>query len=59
MMPTGGVRIDNIAEWFAAGAVAVGAGGSLCPRAFAEAGEFDKITDLARQYMDAVRQARQ
>lgn len=59
MMPTGGVRIDNIAEWFAAGAVAVGAGGSLCPRAFAEAGEFDKITDLACQYMDAVREARQ
>jgi Entner-Doudoroff aldolase len=59
MMPTGGVRIDNIADWFAAGAVAVGAGGSLCPRAFAEAGEFDKITELARHYMDAVRQARQ
>jgi 2-dehydro-3-deoxyphosphogluconate aldolase / (4S)-4-hydroxy-2-oxoglutarate aldolase len=58
MMPTGGVRIHNIAEWFTAGAVAVGAGGSLCPRAFAEAGEFDKITDLARQYMAAVRKAR-
>jgi 2-dehydro-3-deoxyphosphogluconate aldolase / (4S)-4-hydroxy-2-oxoglutarate aldolase len=58
MMPTGGVRIQNIADWYAAGAVAVGAGGSLCPKAFAEVGEFDKITDLARQYMDAVREAR-
>lgn len=59
LMPTGGVQVDNIAEWFAAGAVAVGAGGSLCPRAWAEAGEFGKISERARQYMDAVRQARQ
>lgn len=29
MMPTGGVSIDNVAEWFKAGAVAVGAGGAL------------------------------
>ena len=26
LMPTGGVRVENIADWFAAGAVAVGAG---------------------------------
>ncbi|MCD4673137.1 MAG: bifunctional 4-hydroxy-2-oxoglutarate aldolase/2-dehydro-3-deoxy-phosphogluconate aldolase, partial [Anaerolineaceae bacterium] len=58
LMPTGGVRIENIAAWFAAGAVAVGAGGSLCPRALAEAGEFDKISDRARLYVDAVRKAR-
>ena len=29
LMPTGGVSLDNVAEWIAAGAVAVGAGGSL------------------------------
>ncbi|WP_101848151.1 bifunctional 4-hydroxy-2-oxoglutarate aldolase/2-dehydro-3-deoxy-phosphogluconate aldolase [Zhihengliuella sp. ISTPL4] len=29
LMPTGGVKPDNIADWFAAGAVAVGAGGDL------------------------------
>ncbi|RJQ68518.1 bifunctional 4-hydroxy-2-oxoglutarate aldolase/2-dehydro-3-deoxy-phosphogluconate aldolase [Pseudonocardiaceae bacterium YIM PH 21723] len=28
-VPTGGVGADNIADWFAAGAVAVGVGGSL------------------------------
>src|SRR5205085_3252039 len=29
IVPTGGVSAENAAEWFAAGAVAVGAGGSL------------------------------
>jgi len=29
LMPTGGVKPDNLADWFAAGAVAVGAGGDL------------------------------
>ena len=29
LMPTGGVSPDNLAAWFAAGAVAVGAGGDL------------------------------
>ena len=29
MMPTGGVTADNVGEWIKAGAVAVGAGGSL------------------------------
>ena len=29
LMPTGGVKPDNLADWLAAGAVAVGAGGDL------------------------------
>lgn len=29
LMPTGGVKPDNLADWFAAGAVAVGVGGDL------------------------------
>ena len=28
-MPTGGVDLENISQWIEAGAVAVGAGGSL------------------------------
>ena len=31
VVPTGGVTAANLGEWFAAGALAVGAGGSLCP----------------------------
>ncbi len=58
MMPTGGVNMHNIGEWFAAGAVAVGAGSELCPRNLAEAGEFDKIAENARQFNEAVIKAR-
>ncbi|MFZ1400063.1 MAG: bifunctional 4-hydroxy-2-oxoglutarate aldolase/2-dehydro-3-deoxy-phosphogluconate aldolase, partial [Candidatus Promineifilaceae bacterium] len=58
MMPTGGVDIDNIADWFAAGAVAVGAGSQLCPKSLAAAGKFDEITAIARSFVTAVAAAR-
>jgi 2-dehydro-3-deoxyphosphogluconate aldolase/(4S)-4-hydroxy-2-oxoglutarate aldolase len=58
MMPTGGVSLENIGEWFAAGAVAVGAGSELCPKQLAEAGEFDKISANARLFVAAIAQAR-
>ena len=48
IMPTGGVSIDNVADWFAAGALAVGVGSDLCPPAWAKAGRFDEITARAR-----------
>jgi 2-dehydro-3-deoxyphosphogluconate aldolase/(4S)-4-hydroxy-2-oxoglutarate aldolase len=58
MMPTGGISLENIGEWFAAGAVAVGAGSELCPKQLAEAGEFDKISANARRFVEAIAQAR-
>jgi len=58
MMPTGGVDIDNIADWFAAGVVAVGAGSQLCPKSLAAAGKFDEITAIARLFATAVAAAR-
>ncbi|WP_420645059.1 bifunctional 4-hydroxy-2-oxoglutarate aldolase/2-dehydro-3-deoxy-phosphogluconate aldolase [Candidatus Leptofilum sp.] len=58
MMPTGGVSKDNVADWFAAGAVAVGAGGQLCPKSLAAAGQFDEITAIAREFVTAVHAAR-
>ena len=33
VMPTGGVNKTNMREWFAAGAISVGAGSELCPPA--------------------------
>lgn len=58
MMPTGGVSAANVAGWFAAGAVAVGAGSELCPPAWAKAGRFDDITARAREFVAAVAAAR-
>ena len=49
-MPTGGVSVDNVGEWFSAGAVAVGAGSQLCPSDWAKEGRFDAITRRAREF---------
>jgi len=56
LMPTGGVSIDNAAEWIAAGSVALGVGGSLT--AGAKTGDFKAVTDLTRRFIDVIREAR-
>jgi 2-dehydro-3-deoxyphosphogluconate aldolase/(4S)-4-hydroxy-2-oxoglutarate aldolase len=48
IMPTGGVNLENLHEWVAAGSIAVGVGGNLL--APAKDGNFDKMTALAKQY---------
>ena len=58
MMPTGGVSPDNIADWFKAGAVAVGAGSALCPTALAKQGKFSEITEIAKEYVKIIESAR-
>jgi 2-dehydro-3-deoxyphosphogluconate aldolase/(4S)-4-hydroxy-2-oxoglutarate aldolase len=58
MMPTGGVNLSNVAEWFKAGAVAIGVGSELCPAAWAKEGRFDEITARAREFVAAVAAAR-
>ena len=56
LMPTGGVSVENVGEWIQAGCVAVGVGGSLT--AGAKKGDFQSITELARQFITRIRQAR-
>jgi 2-dehydro-3-deoxyphosphogluconate aldolase/(4S)-4-hydroxy-2-oxoglutarate aldolase len=58
MMPTGGVDADNLHDWFAAGAFAVGAGSALCPTDWAKAGRFADITERARDFVAALQAAR-
>jgi 2-dehydro-3-deoxyphosphogluconate aldolase/(4S)-4-hydroxy-2-oxoglutarate aldolase len=58
IMPTGGVSKDNVADWFAAGAFAVGAGSNLCPTALAREGRFEEITASAKAFVSAVASAR-
>jgi 2-dehydro-3-deoxyphosphogluconate aldolase/(4S)-4-hydroxy-2-oxoglutarate aldolase len=53
LMPTGGVNVDNLADWYAAGAVAVGAGGELCSSAAMAAGDWAGIEQTARRFSDA------
>jgi 2-dehydro-3-deoxyphosphogluconate aldolase/(4S)-4-hydroxy-2-oxoglutarate aldolase len=56
LMPTGGVTLDNVANWICAGAVAVGVGGNLT--AGAKTGDFASITELARQFVEQINEAR-
>jgi len=57
-VPTGGVSVANVAEWLAAGAVAVGAGGELCSAADLAAGRWDALIDRAREFAAALSAAR-
>lgn len=58
LMPTGGVDLNTAAAFLQAGACCLGIGSQLVePRAVAER-NFDRIRDLARQYVAAVKQAR-
>jgi 2-dehydro-3-deoxyphosphogluconate aldolase / (4S)-4-hydroxy-2-oxoglutarate aldolase len=57
-VPTGGVSLGNIVDWFAAGAFAVGAGGTLAPSSLGgrDRGE---VVENARRCAEAVRAARE
>jgi 2-dehydro-3-deoxyphosphogluconate aldolase/(4S)-4-hydroxy-2-oxoglutarate aldolase len=57
LMPTGGVSVENAGDWIRAGCVAVGAGGNLT--AGAKRGDYQSITDLARQFIAKIREARE
>lgn len=59
LMPTGGVTLDNAADFLAAGAVAVGVGGALVQRSAVEGGDYAAITERARRLAAAVREARE
>ena len=49
IMPTGGVSLDNMKDWFDAGVITVGVGGNLL--APAATGDFAKVTEVAQQYV--------
>ncbi len=56
MMPSGGVDVDNVKEWIKAGAIAVGAGSSLT--AGAKTGDYDKITETGKIFVERIKEAR-
>ncbi len=52
IMPTGGVNVDNAAEWIRAGAVALGAGSALTK------GTHEEIVARAKAFLHNIREAR-
>ena len=55
MMATGGVDLDNIADYFKAGACAVGMGSKLVNLEWVRSGRFDLLTEKARQFSEAAK----
>lgn len=57
MMVTGGVKLDNIKDWFKAGVDAIGIGGEF--NTLGASGDFDKITAIAKEYVKVTKEARE
>jgi 2-dehydro-3-deoxyphosphogluconate aldolase/(4S)-4-hydroxy-2-oxoglutarate aldolase len=57
IMPTSGVDTSNVAEWFRAGAVAVGAVSSVFDPGLIRNGEWDELTKRAREFIQSVHAA--
>ena len=55
MLGVGGINEDNAADFIKAGVVGVGVGGNLANKKWIEAGEFDKITEVAKKLVANVK----
>ncbi|MBS1253024.1 MAG: KHG/KDPG aldolase [Anaerolineales bacterium] len=58
LMPTGGVNLENAADFIRAGAVAVGMGSALVDKQLLAEGRFDELTNRAHRLVDSIREAR-
>lgn len=56
LMPTGGVDLDNAGEWIKNGCVAVGVGSKLTGGA--KTGDYEKVTETAKKFVEEVKKAR-
>ncbi|HHW31487.1 MAG TPA: bifunctional 4-hydroxy-2-oxoglutarate aldolase/2-dehydro-3-deoxy-phosphogluconate aldolase [Clostridiaceae bacterium] len=52
LLAVGGINEKNIKEYLGSGAAGVGVGGNLVNKKWIENGEFDKITALAKEYIN-------
>lgn len=53
IMPTGGVSLDNVQEWFKNGVIAVGVGGKLA------SGKSDDITNTAIEFIKKIKEIKE
>lgn len=58
LVPTGGIDLDNLADWFAAGAVAVGVGGGLMQRGLVDGRDWPGLTALAERFREKIKTCR-
>ena len=58
LIPTGGVDLNNVADFIRAGATAVGVGSELVPREVLASGNYQSIAARAERFVTAVAHAR-
>lgn len=58
MIPTGGVSLDNVGEWFEAGVVAVAVGSELTREAIAK-GDYGILEQKAKEFVTRIREVRE
>ncbi|AIY06660.1 2-dehydro-3-deoxyphosphooctonate aldolase [Planococcus sp. PAMC 21323] len=58
IMPTGGVNLDNVETFIKNGATAVGAGGSLVDSKAIFEERYEVLTDLSKQFVQKIKNAR-
>ncbi len=58
LTPTGGVSLETIPDWFAAGAVCLGVGSALVKKDMIAAQDWAGLTALAQRFVDRVAEAR-
>jgi 2-dehydro-3-deoxyphosphogluconate aldolase / (4S)-4-hydroxy-2-oxoglutarate aldolase len=58
LVPTGGVTLENVGDFFRAGASAVGIGGELVSRELLDKGDYAAITAIASRFVAAVADVR-
>jgi 2-dehydro-3-deoxyphosphogluconate aldolase/(4S)-4-hydroxy-2-oxoglutarate aldolase len=56
--PTGGVNLENTADFIKAGAEFVGVGGAMVDKKLVAAGKWDELSALAAKFVQAVQEAR-
>jgi 2-dehydro-3-deoxyphosphogluconate aldolase/(4S)-4-hydroxy-2-oxoglutarate aldolase len=58
IVPTGGVDVNNVGEFFKVGCAAVGVGGSMVTAKMLQEGDWAGLTKLAAEFVRAARNAR-
>jgi 2-dehydro-3-deoxyphosphogluconate aldolase/(4S)-4-hydroxy-2-oxoglutarate aldolase len=58
MMPTGGVTLETAKDFLAAGACSLGIGGNLVEQSAVQNRDFARITSLAKQFVEIVKEFR-
>lgn len=58
VMPTGGVNLNNLAQYAASPIIAACGGSYMCPDKLITAGKWEEITELCRKSVEIIKEAR-